>query len=60
MLIYGQLYSFYSMKTLYELSLFVFVLGSVLTAAAPTSLAFILGRALSGLGVAGGFAGINM
>ncbi|OKL60712.1 hypothetical protein UA08_03986 [Talaromyces atroroseus] len=59
-LIYGQLYSFYSMKTLYMVSLFVFAIGSVLSAAAPTSSAFIVGRALSGLGAAGILAGMNI
>ncbi|KAJ5993977.1 hypothetical protein N7451_009701 [Penicillium sp. IBT 35674x] len=60
MLIYGQLYSSYSMKTLYMASFSVFVLGSVLSAAAPTSIVFILGRALSGLGAAGILAGVNI
>jgi MFS family permease len=60
MLIYGQLYSFYSMKTLYMASLFVFLIGSVLSASAATSPAFIVGRALSGLGAAGILAGMNM
>ncbi|KAJ6088810.1 hypothetical protein N7486_010071 [Penicillium sp. IBT 16267x] len=60
MLIYGQLYSFYSMKTLYMASFSVFVLGSVLSAAAPTSPVFILGRALSGLGSAGILSGTNI
>ncbi|PMD45628.1 putative efflux pump antibiotic resistance protein [Hyaloscypha variabilis F] len=60
MLIYGQLYSFYSMKTLYMASLFVFVIGSVLSASAATSPAFIVGRALSGLGAAGILAGMNI
>jgi MFS family permease len=60
MLIYGQLYSFYSMKTLYMAALFVFAIGSVLSAAAPSSPAFIVGRALSGLGAAGMLAGMNM
>ncbi|GAM42419.1 efflux pump antibiotic resistance protein [Talaromyces pinophilus] len=49
----GRLYTFYSMKTLYVLSFTIFVAGSILTAASPTSTAFILGRAVSGLGAAG-------
>lgn len=60
LLIYGQLYSFYSMKMVFELSFIVFILGSVICAAAPTSAVFILGRALSGLGSAGVFAGGSM
>lgn len=58
MLIFGRLYSFYSMKTIYMSSFAVFIIGTVLTAAAPTSTAFIVGRALSGLGAAGINAGI--
>ncbi|KAJ5775632.1 efflux pump antibiotic resistance protein [Penicillium nucicola] len=52
-LIIGRLYTIYSMKTLYVLSLTIFIAGSILTAASPTSTAFILGRAVSGLGAAG-------
>ena len=48
------------MKTLYMASLFVFVIGLVLSVAALTSLAFIDGRALSGLGAAGILAGLNI
>ena len=56
----GRLYTFYSMKTLYVLSFTVFVAGSILTAASPTSTAFILGRAVSGLGAAGINSGMYM
>ena len=59
-LIFGQLYSFYSMKAVFEISFLIFVVGSVLSAAAPSSAAFIAGRALSGLGSAGVFAGGSM
>jgi MFS family permease len=38
----------------------LFCIGSVLSATAPTSTAFIIGRALSGLGAAGILAGMNM
>ncbi|WPG99008.1 Hypothetical protein R9X50_00181000 [Acrodontium crateriforme] len=59
-LIYGQLYSYYSMKANYEIAFLIFVLGSVVTAAAPSSAIFIFGRALSGLGSAGVFAGSSI
>lgn len=59
-LIYGQIYSFYSMKVAYMVSFFVFVIGSGVAASAPNSTAFIVGRALSGLGSAGVFAGSSM
>jgi MFS family permease len=56
----GRLYTFYSMKTLYVLSFTIFFAGSILTAASPTSTAFILGRAVSGLGAAGINSGMYM
>jgi predicted MFS family arabinose efflux permease len=60
MLVYGQLYSLFSMKTLFTTSMLIFAGGSVLSAAAPTAPAFIVGRALSGLAAAGILAGMNM
>lgn len=59
-LIYGQVYTFYSMKTAYIVSFFVFVVGSAVAASATSSTVFIVGRALSGLGSAGVFAGSSM
>ncbi|KAJ5201681.1 uncharacterized protein N7498_006344 [Penicillium cinerascens] len=59
-LIYGQVYTFYSMKTAYMLSFLVFIIGSVVAATAPNSTAFIIGRAVSGLGSAGVFAGSSI
>ena len=56
----GRLYTLYSMKTLYVLSFTTFVAGSILTAALPTSTAFILGRAVSGLGATGINSGMYM
>jgi MFS family permease len=48
------------MKVAYMVSFFVFVIGSSVAASAATSAAFIVGRALSGLGSAGVFAGSSM
>ncbi|KAJ5300658.1 uncharacterized protein N7443_005660 [Penicillium atrosanguineum] len=59
-LIYGQVYTFFSMKIAYMLSFFVFIIGSVVAATAPNSTAFIVGRAVSGLGSAGVFAGSSI
>ncbi|KAJ6115716.1 hypothetical protein N7523_006133 [Penicillium sp. IBT 18751x] len=59
-LIYGQIYSFCSMKAAYMASFFVFVIGSAVAASAPNSTAFVVGRALSGLGSAGVFAGSSI
>ncbi|KAJ5683932.1 uncharacterized protein N7477_000277 [Penicillium maclennaniae] len=48
------------MKAAYMASFFVFVIGSVVAASAPNSTAFVVGRALSGLGSAGVFAGSSI
>lgn len=48
------------MKLAYMVSFFIFVIGSIVAASAPNSTAFIVGRALSGLGSAGVFAGSSM
>jgi predicted MFS family arabinose efflux permease len=48
------------MKMAYMLSFLVFIIGSVVAATAPNSTAFIIGRAVSGLGSAGVFAGSSM
>lgn len=60
LLVYGQLYTFFSMKKLYISSFFVFTIAGVVSAVAPSSIVFIIGRALSGLGSAGIFAGLTM
>lgn len=48
------------MKEVFELSFIVFIIGSIVSATAPSSAAFIVGRAVSGLGSAGVFAGGSM
>ncbi|KAI0423990.1 major facilitator superfamily domain-containing protein [Xylaria sp. FL1042] len=50
---YGKLYTLFSAKPLYLISLFIFEAGSLLCTLAPSSTAFILGRAVAGLGAAG-------
>jgi MFS family permease len=47
---FGKLYTVYSIKHVYIASLVFFELGSLLCTVAPTSKAFILGRALAGFG----------
>lgn len=54
---YGKLYTFYSIKWVYLIALFIFEIGSLLCAVAPTSDALIVGRAIAGLGSAGIFSG---
>lgn len=56
-LFYGKVYTFYSPKWTWVCAIFIFEVGSTICAAAPTSTAFIVGRAVSGLGAAGMFGG---
>ncbi|KAK7550655.1 MFS transporter [Phyllosticta citricarpa] len=56
-LIFGKLYTFYSIKWMYLLALGIFELGSFICGIAPTSNALIVGRAIAGLGAAGVFSG---
>ncbi|KAH7062488.1 major facilitator superfamily domain-containing protein [Macrophomina phaseolina] len=56
-LIYGKLYTFFSIKWIYLVALFIFELGSFICGIAPTSDALIVGRAIAGLGSAGIFSG---
>ena len=59
-LIFGQIYTFYPMKTVFLVSYFIFALGSAIIAAASVSAVFIAGRAVTGLGSAGIFSGSSM
>jgi MFS family permease len=52
-LIFGRLYTFYSSETIYLASTLLFEVGSALCGAAPSSTAFIIGRAIAGMGTAG-------
>lgn len=56
-LIFGKLYTFYSIKWTYLTALFIFELGSFVCGITPTSTGLILGRAVAGLGAAGIFSG---
>ncbi|MCJ1285331.1 hypothetical protein MMC26_004671 [Xylographa opegraphella] len=58
MLLLGKIYSFTNPKWVYLGSLVVFELGSAVCGAAPNSTAFIVGRAIAGLGNAGLFQGV--
>lgn len=52
-LIYGKLFTFYPIKIVFLVSIAIFELGSLVCGAAPSSAAFIVGRAVAGLGSAG-------
>ncbi|KAH8654969.1 major facilitator superfamily domain-containing protein [Tricladium varicosporioides] len=54
---FGKLYKISNTKLTYLACIIVFEVGSVLCAAAPNSVVFILGRAIAGLGAAGLFQG---
>ena len=56
-LLFGKIYTFYSPKWVILNSIGLFELGSVVCGAAPSSVAFIVGRAIAGLGSAGVFSG---
>ncbi|KAF2710532.1 MFS general substrate transporter [Pleomassaria siparia CBS 279.74] len=56
-LIYGKIYTFYSIKWVYLTALFIFEIGSLICGVAPNSNALIVGRAISGVGAAGLFSG---
>jgi len=54
---YGSLYRMFSVKYVYLTAIFIFEVGSLVCALAPTSNAFIVGRAIAGMGTAGLFSG---
>ncbi|KAI0407363.1 major facilitator superfamily domain-containing protein [Xylaria palmicola] len=56
-LLFGKLYSFYPLRAVYAAAVLLFEVGSAVCGAAPNSVAFILGRAIQGVGSAGIFAG---
>jgi MFS family permease len=53
----GRIYALYPTKLTFLGALFVFEVGSLMSAVAPTSVVFIVGRAISGAGSAGIFNG---
>lgn len=52
-LIWGKLFTFYVVKRVYLTALFIFELGSLICAMAPSSTALIVGRAIAGVGGGG-------
>jgi MFS family permease len=55
--IFGRIYQLYSTKWTFLVSILIFEVGSVVCGAAPSSVAFIIGRAVAGIGAAGIFQG---
>ena len=56
-LLFGKFYTFFAVKAVLLGSVLLFEIGSVVCGAAPSSVAFIVGRAIAGIGAAGIFAG---
>ncbi|KAF6795007.1 major facilitator superfamily transporter [Colletotrichum sojae] len=54
---YGTVYKLFSIKYAYLVAIAIFEVGSLLCALAPSSTAFIVGRAIAGIGTAGLFSG---
>ncbi|KAF2678685.1 MFS general substrate transporter [Lentithecium fluviatile CBS 122367] len=54
---WGKAYKYFPVKPVFLFSIFVFEVGSLICALAPNSNAFIAGRAITGVGIAGTFAG---
>jgi MFS family permease len=51
--VFGRLLQFYEPKMFYLISLAVFLVGSIVCATSPSSIALVLGRAVAGSGAAG-------
>ncbi|KAI3326429.1 MFS general substrate transporter [Xylariaceae sp. AK1471] len=56
-LLYGKLYTMYSVKWVFLVAVVLFELGSVVAGVSPSSAVLIAGRTISGVGAAGIFAG---
>lgn len=57
-LLFGRIYTFYTPKYVFMIVIFLFEIGSTVCAAAPNSTAFIIGRAIAGLGSGGVMSGV--
>ncbi|KIM37698.1 hypothetical protein M413DRAFT_448229 [Hebeloma cylindrosporum] len=54
---FGRFYKTFSVKGTFLSAIFIFEIGSLICALAPTSIALIVGRAIAGIGVGGLFSG---
>ncbi|OBS19466.1 hypothetical protein FPOA_11191 [Fusarium poae] len=59
-LIFGRIYRFYDLKKTFLACILTFEIGSAICGAAPNSVAFIIGRAIAGIGAAGIMTGSMM
>jgi MFS family permease len=58
LLSWGKVFQLFNVKGVFALTLAIFMTGSLITALAPHSAIFILGRSVSGLGAGGVFPGV--
>jgi MFS family permease len=58
LLVFGKLYSIFNVKTTFLVAVILFEIGSAICGAAPNSIAFIVGRAIAGLGAGGVQSGV--
>ncbi|PCG91377.1 Major facilitator superfamily domain, general substrate transporter [Penicillium occitanis (nom. inval.)] len=58
LLVFGKLYTFLNVKATFLTALVLFEVGSAICGAAPNSIAFIIGRAIAGLGAGGVQSGV--
>ncbi|KAM0252253.1 hypothetical protein ACHAP5_001239 [Fusarium lateritium] len=59
-LIFGRIYRFYDLRKTFLTCILLFEIGSAICGAAPNSVAFIVGRAIAGIGSAGVMTGSMM
>ncbi|KAJ5294527.1 hypothetical protein N7508_009348 [Penicillium antarcticum] len=57
---WGKVYTYYSTKNIFLVAILIFEVGSALCGGAPNSNAFIVGRAIAGIGSAGIFSGATV
>ncbi|KAL9066482.1 MAG: hypothetical protein Q9161_007545 [Pseudevernia consocians] len=57
-LVFGKLYTLFDIKATFLISILLFEVGSAVCGAAPSSIAFILGRSIAGLGAGGILSGV--
>ncbi|KAI1338681.1 major facilitator superfamily domain-containing protein [Xylariaceae sp. FL0016] len=59
-LLFGRIYTFYEAKRTFLVTVLIFEIGSAICGAAPSSIVFIIGRAIAGVGGAGIFSGVQV
>jgi len=58
LLVFGKMYTIFNVKNTFLAAVLIFEIGSAICGASPNSVAFIVGRAIAGLGAGGVQAGI--